>query len=195
MKSNTHKIKTIAVLWFRLYLHVKLEKQHNICLTELKRCSALCRTLSRRRERERERCARAERSRRREREREREVCARWTEQTQRERERERGVCALNGADAERERERERCVCALNGADAEREREREVCVRALREQDLALARQSQWFSETRFGRFFEGKRSLKGSAMLLSCQHCASPFLQLRVGPRVKPEIRAALIAR
>ncbi len=30
IKSNTHKIKTIAVLWFRLLLHVKLEKQHNI---------------------------------------------------------------------------------------------------------------------------------------------------------------------
>ncbi len=46
-----------------------------------------------------------------------------------------------------------------------------------------------------GAFFKRKRSLKGSAMLLSCQHCASPFLQLRVGPRVKPEIGAALIAR
>ncbi len=44
-------------------------------------------------------------------------------------------------------------------------------------------------------FLKGKRSLKGSAMLLSWQHCASPFLQLRVGPRVKLEIRAALIAR
>ncbi len=46
-----------------------------------------------------------------------------------------------------------------------------------------------------GAFLEGKRSLKGSAMLLSWQHCASPFLQLRVGPRVKQKIRAALIAR
>ncbi len=46
-----------------------------------------------------------------------------------------------------------------------------------------------------GAFLKGKRSLKGSAMLLSIQHCASPFLQLWVGPRVKPEIRAALIAR
>ncbi len=97
------------------------------------------------------------------------------EQTQREREREREVCALNRADAERERERE--VCALNRADAEREREvcvrwteqtqrerdreREVCVRALGEQDLALARQYRWFSETRFGRFFEGKKVAKG----------------------------------
>ncbi len=94
---------------------------------------------SRRRERERERCARAEQSRRRERERER--CARWTEQTQRERERERCVRA----------EQSRC----------RESERERCVRALGEQDLALARQYRWFSETRFGRFFEGKNVAKG----------------------------------
>ncbi len=43
MKSNTHKIMTISVLWFRLYLHVKLEKQATLylCLTELKRCSSL----------------------------------------------------------------------------------------------------------------------------------------------------------
>ncbi len=43
MKSNTHKIMTIAVLWFRLYLHVQLEKQATLylCLTELKRCSSL----------------------------------------------------------------------------------------------------------------------------------------------------------
>ncbi len=81
----------------------------------------------------------------REREKEREVCARWTEQTQR----------------ERERERERGVRALNRADAEREREREVCARALGEQDLALAQQYRWFSETRFGRFFEGKKVAKG----------------------------------
>ncbi len=32
-------------------------------------------------------------------------------------------------------------------------------------------------------------------MLLSWQHCASPFLQLRVGPRVKQKICAALITR
>ncbi len=43
-----------------------------------------------------------------------------------------------------------------------------------------------------GAFLKGKKSLKGSAMLLSWQHCASPFLQLRVGPWVKPEIHAAL---
>ncbi len=89
------------------------------------------------------------------------------EQTQRERERERerGVRALNRADGERESERERGVRALNRADTEREREREReregCVRALGEQDLALARQYQWFSETRFGSFFEGKKVAKG----------------------------------
>ncbi len=101
------------------------------------------------RERERERCARAEQSRRRERERERERGVR-AEQSRR---RERGVCALNRADAERER----------GVRAEqsRRRERERCVRALGEQDLALARQYRWFSETRFGRFFEGKKVTKG----------------------------------
>ncbi len=79
---------------------------------------------------------------------ERERCVRaWTEQTQRERERER------------ERKTERCARAEQSRHRERERER--CVRALREQDLALARQSQWFSETRFGRFFEGKKVAKG----------------------------------
>ncbi len=46
-----------------------------------------------------------------------------------------------------------------------------------------------------GAFLKGKKSLKGSAMLLNWQHCASPFLQLRVGPRVKLKIRVALIAR
>ncbi len=33
MKSDTHKVKTISVLLFRLYLHhIKLEKQYNICI-------------------------------------------------------------------------------------------------------------------------------------------------------------------
>ncbi len=59
-ESNTHKIKTIAVLLFRLCLHVKLEKQATLylCLTKLKRCSSLLcaeQKLSRRTERERER--------------------------------------------------------------------------------------------------------------------------------------------
>ncbi len=47
----------------------------------------------------------------------------------------------------------------------------------------------------FGQIFREKKSLKGSAMLLSWQHCASPFLQLRVGPWVKQKIHAALIVR
>ncbi len=59
--------------------------------------------------------------------------------------------------------------------------------ALGEQDLAL--------QLGLAAFLKGKKSLKGSAMLLSWQHCASPFLQLRVGPRVKQKIRAVLIAR
>ncbi len=41
--------------------------------------------------------------------------------------------------------------------------------------------------------FEGKKPIKASAMLLSWQQCASPFLQLQVGPRVKKIIHAALI--
>ncbi len=83
--------------------------------------------------------------------------------------------------------------ALNRADAERERER--CVRVLGEQDLALAQQYGDSQKLGLGAFLKGKKSPKGSAMLLNWQHCASPFLQLRVGPRVKQKIRAALIAR
>ncbi len=97
------------------------------------------------------------------------MCARWreTKQTQRERERERER-------GERERERE---CARSGRRTSRSRS------TGESQKLGL------------GAFLKGKRSLKGSAMLLSWQHCASPFLQLRVGPRVKQKIHAALIAR
>ncbi len=48
---------TIAVLWFRLYLHVKLEKQHNICFN-WKCCSFLpCAEQCRCTERERCVCA------------------------------------------------------------------------------------------------------------------------------------------
>ncbi len=103
----------------------------------------------REREREREVCARAEQSRRREREREREreVCAHADQSRRRER--------------EREREREVCARAEEKLSRRREKERERCVRALGEQDLALARQYRWFSETRFGRFFEGKKVAKG----------------------------------
>ncbi len=38
---------------------------------------------------------------------------------------------------------------------------------------------------RFGCFFEGNKVTKGSAMLISWQHRASPFLQLWVGPWVR----------
>ncbi len=65
------------------------------------------------------------------------------------------------------------------------------MRAMGEQDLSTG-DSQKLG---LGAFLKGKKSVKGSAMLLSWQHCASPFLQLRVGPRVKQKIRVALIAR
>ncbi len=81
MKSNTHKIKTIAVLWFQLYLYVKLESNIISVFNWIKAYSSLCRALNRRRERERER----------------EVCVR-TEQADTERERQRGVCALGEQD-------------------------------------------------------------------------------------------------
>ncbi len=44
-----------------------------------------------------------------------------------------------------------------------------------------------------GAFLKGKKVTKGSAMLLSWQHRASPFLQLRVGPQVRQKIHAAFI--
>ncbi len=87
-----------------------------------------------------------------------------------------------------------CARCTETEQMQRERERERCVRALGEQDLELARTGD-SQKLGLGAFLKGKRSLKGSAMLLSWQHCASPFLQLRVGPRVKQKIRAALIAR
>ncbi len=60
------------------------------------------------------------------------------------------------AEQSRRREREREVRALS---RRRERERERCVRVLGAQDLALAQ--YWrVSETRFGRFFEGKKIAK-----------------------------------
>ncbi len=60
---------------------------------------------------------------------------------------------------------------------ERERERERGVRVLGKQDLVLVQQYRRFSETKYGlgTFFREKLK-KGSAMLLSWQHCASPFL-------------------
>ncbi len=89
------------------------------------------------------------------------------------------------------------MCARAGRETkqtQRERERERCVRVLGAQDLALAQYGE-SQKLGLGAFLKGKRSLKGSAMLLSWQHCASPFLQLRVGPRVKQKIHAVLIAR
>ncbi len=81
--------------------------------------------------------------------------------------------------------------ALNRADAERER----CVRACWESKTSRWRGSIGDSQNCLGAFLKGKKSLKGSAMFLSWQHCPSPFLQQGVGPRVKQKIRAALIAR
>ncbi len=81
-----------------------------------------------------------------------------------------------------------CARAEQKLSRRREREREWCVCVLGKHDLALLRQYRRFSET-----FRGKETLKGSAMLLSWQICASPFLQLQVGPRVKEKIGAALI--
>ncbi len=67
---------------------------------------------------------------------------------------------------------------------QRERERGVCARW--ESKTSRSRGSTGDSQKLgFGAFLKGKNLLKGSAMLLSWQHCASPFLQLRVGPRVK----------
>ncbi len=78
-----------------------------------------------------------------------------------------------------------CVRAEQKLSRRGEREREM--RVLGKQDLSLARQYRRLSETELGlgTFVKGKKSLKVSAMLLSWQHCASPFLQLRVWPWVK----------
>ncbi len=83
--------------------------------------------------------------------------------------------------------------SLNNADAQRERERGV--RVLGKQDLALMQQYRRVSETKLGLdvCLKGKKLLKGSAKLLSWQHCASPFLQLWARPRIKQKIHAALI--
>ncbi len=71
------------------------------------------------------------------------------------------------------------------------------MRVLGKQDLSLARQYRRFSDIKYGlgAFFKGKKSLKGSAMLISWQQCASPFLQLWVGPRVKQKTCTVLIPR
>ncbi len=132
---------TIAVLWFWLYLHVKLENQAISVFNWIKLCSSLpCaeQKLSRcrERERERERCVcRAEQklSRCRERERERERCVCRAEQKL-SREREMCVRAEQKLSRCRERERERDVCAmLNRNWADVEKERDVCAHAEPEQ--------------------------------------------------------------
>ncbi len=72
----------------------------------------------------------------------------------------------------------------------------MCARAGRARPRAGAAVSIGDSQKLgLGAFLKGKKSLKGSAMFLSWQHCPSPFLQQGVGPRVKQKIRAALIAR
>ncbi len=149
-------------------------------------------------------------------EREREMCMRalnrnWAD-AERERARERDVYvrAEQKLSRRRERERERCVCVLNRNWVDAEREREMCMRALNRNWADAEREGYvcvcWESKTSSGitgdsrrlnkgAFLKGKKSLKGSALLLSWQHCASPFLQLWIGPRVKQKIRAALLAR
>ncbi len=83
-----------------------------------------------------------------------------------------------------------------GEKLSRRRERERCVCARWESKTSRSHGSAGDSQKLgLGAFLKGKKSLKGSAMLRSWQHCASPFLQLRVGPRVKQKIRATLIAR
>ncbi len=67
---------------------------------------------------------------------------------------------------EREREREGGVCTLNRADAHRERER--CVHALESKTSRLRGSTGDSQKLGLGAFLKGKMSLKGSAMLLSC---------------------------
>ncbi len=62
-----------------------------------------------------------------------------------------------------------CARALNRADAERER----CVRALGEKTSRSSGSTGDSQKLGLGTFLKGKKSLKGSAMLLSWQHCIS----------------------
>ncbi len=66
--------------------------------------------------------------------------------------------------------------------------RATCVHTLEKKDLALAKLNKVWAL-----FWREKKLLKGSVMLLSWQHCASPFLQLQVRPWVKLKIRAMLV--
>ncbi len=107
----------------------------------------------------------------------------------RERERERARETLTHRErAERERERERESERESETDTQRERERE----RESERDTDTQRESGARARARESALGQ-KKSLKGSAMLLSWQHCASPFLQLWVGPRIKQKILAAFL--
>ncbi len=68
-------------------------------------------------------------------------------------------------------------------ERERERERETDVHVLGKQSITHGStgDSQKLNKV-WVIFWRGKKSLKGSAMLLSWQHCSFPFLQLWVGP-------------
>ncbi len=92
---------------------------------------------------------------------------------------------LNRADAQREgnRERERCVCVRWEWTAT------PCAHAA---VPAIFRDCFFEGEKSriWALFLKGKKVTKGSAMLLSWQHRASPFLQLRV----RQKICTALIA-
>ncbi len=120
--------------------------------------------------REREMCARAEQKLSRFREREREMCVRAEQKLSRFRERERCVRVLNRNWADSERE----MCAHAEQKLSRCGERDVCARARK------ARPRSTGDSLRLNKvwaLFGGGESLKGSAMLLSWQHCASPFLR------------------
>ncbi len=167
-------------------------------------------------------CAEQKLSRRAERERSVHTRWTETEQTRREREIRAHALNRNWADAERERERDACTRAEQKLSRRREREmraraeqklsrrgeRERCVHTrwteTEQTDRCVC--VCWESKISHGNtgdsrrlnkvwalFFFREKTLKGSAMLLSWQHCASPFLQLRVGPQVKQKIHAALI--
>ncbi len=138
---------TIAVLWFWLYLHVKLEKQSTwyLCLAELS-SALLCCALNRNwgdAEREIDVCVHVL-----SRERERCVCMRTLNRNWADAERGRCVCSCwtetEQTDGESERDREMCVLVLNRnwadrrREREREREREVCVCAGKARPRALA---------------------------------------------------------
>ncbi len=81
-------------------------------------------------------------------------------------------------------------------EMERERERGVCAcwESKTSHSCGSTGDSRRLNKV-WALYFREKKSLKGSTMLLSWQHCASLFLQLRVGPRVKQKTCAALSAR